>query len=271
MKRYIYPLLLACVSAWIFSSCQDVIDVNLNSVEPQLVIEGSVRMGNYAEVLITKTKDFDASNVYDPVTDARVVVSDSSGNSETLQADASGRFVASTIIGEERKTYYLSVMYNEKEYTSVTYMPPRVEIDSITIWKMALRDIPDPMVHFVDPVGAENQYYRYVLSINGEIPSSMYQLENRLISTEFVDGSIIRQVIFIEYENNGISDDPIRQGDVVGVEMQCIDKGVYTFFETLDNVRYSSANPTSNIKGGALGYFGAYSFTYKDIVMEWDK
>lgn len=30
------------------------------------------------------------------------------------------------------------------------------------------------------------------------------------------------------------------------------------------------ANPTSNIKGGALGYFGAYSFTSKEIVMVWE-
>jgi hypothetical protein len=93
------------------------------------------------------------------------------------------------------------------------------------------------------------------------------RLKDRLISTAFVDGSAIHRPVFIGYEVDR-DDDPIHQGDVVTVEMQCLDKGVYTFFETLYNVEDASANPASNIKGGALGYFGAYSFTSKDIVMK---
>lgn len=268
-KITIYSLLIVSVSAWFLTACQDLIDVDLKSVEPQLVIEGVVRMGEHAEVLITMTKDFDASNEYLPVTNARVVVSDSEGRTETLQADASGRFVAATITGEERKSYYLSVTYDDMEYTSTSYMPPRVEIDSLTLWKLPVRDYPDPQVHFVDPEGEENQYYRYVLSINGTRPTLNNRLKDRLISTEFVDGNTIHQPIFVSFENDSNDDDPFKQDDVITVEMQCIDKGVYTFFDTLYDVEDAAANPTSNIKGGALGYFGAYSYTSKDIVMKW--
>jgi hypothetical protein len=147
-------------------------------------------------------------------------------------------------------------------------MPPKVEIDSLTIWKMPVKNTPDPQIHFMDPVGEENQYYRCILSINGIRPTLKDRLKDRLISTEFTDGNAIHRPVFVSHEIDR-DESPIDQGDVVTVEMQCIDKGVYTFFETLYNVEDALANPTSNIKGGALGYFGAYSFTSKDIEMRW--
>lgn len=270
-KKTIYTCLLALLSAWATSSCEDIIDVDLNSVEPELDIEGTIRMDAYAEVLLTNTKDFSATNEYPPITDAVVTISTDAGQTETLQPNADGRYVATTITGVERTTYTLTVQYEEVEYTATTYMPPRVEIDQLTLWKMPVKDFPDPQVHFIDPLGEENQYYRFVLSINGVRPVLRDRLRDRLISTEFVDGSAIVQPIFISYEADHDDEDPVKQGDIVTVEMQCIDKGVYKFFETLYNVESGLANPTSNIRGGALGYFGAYSFTAKDIVMEWEE
>ena len=268
-KNTIFVLLIGTAWAWINTSCKDEISVNLNSVEPQLVIEGSIRMDAAAEVLITKTKDFDATNDYQPITDADVVIKDDAGNTETLLCQPDGRYVATTILGVERRTYNLLVTLEGKEYTATTYMPPRVEIDSLTQWRLPVKDYPDPQVHFVDPEGEENQYYRYVFYINDVRPVGRDRLRERLMSTEFIDGSIIRQPVTISYELDR-DEDPIVTGDKVTVEMQCIDQGVYKFFETLYNVEDALANPTSNIKGGALGYFGAYSYTTKDIILEWD-
>ena len=270
-KQTIVTLIAAFMLTGSFASCEDIIDVDLRSVEPELVIEGTVRMGVTAEVLISKTKDFSGTNEYPPVTDAVVVVSDDAGNRETLHPNEAGKYVATSILGTERRTYHLSVTYDEVEYTATSYMPPRVEIDSLTIWKLPVKDVPDPQVHFVDPPGAENQYYRYVLRINGVQPLLQDRLEDELISTENIDGSVIRQPLFISYVNSGRDDDPIKQNDVVTVEMQCLDKDVYRFFETLYSVGEAMANPVSNIKGGALGYFGAYSFTSKDIIMTWEE
>lgn len=269
-KKYIFTLIVGLTAICSFSSCEDIIDVDLNSVEPELVIEGTIRMGTAAEVLITKTKDFDATNEYPPIRDAVVTISDSEGNSETLLCNEQGRYVATTIFGVERTTYYLSVTYEEVEYTATSYMPPRVEIESLTVWKAPIMDYAVPQIHFMDPVGKENEYYRCTLYIDHEKPLLKDRLEDQLISTEFVDGTRISQPIFIRYVNSGRDDDPIEKGDLVTVELQCIDKGVYKFFDTLYNIEEGLANPTSNIKGGALGYFGAYSFTSADIVMEWE-
>lgn len=266
-KKIIHFLLCGTLILLTTVSCEDVIDVDLHSVTPQLVIEGTVRLNEQAEVVITQTQDFGSVNKYPPVTDAQVVISDDAGNTETLRCNEAGKYVASGIVGVERRTYRLSVVYKGVEYTSVSRMPPLVELDALTLYKLPVKDYPDPMVHFVDPVGEENQYYRYVISVNGVRPTEG-RLEDRLISTEFMDGSMVSFPIFVNYEDHR-DKDPYEKGDMITVEMQCLDKGTYTFFETLGRLEQSLANPTSNIEGGALGYFGAYSFSKKDIVAEW--
>lgn len=269
-KKTIVALMAGFTAICSFSACEDIIDVKLNSVDPELVIEGTIRMGAAAEVWITKTKDFDATNEYPPIKDAVVVISDDAGNVETLACNAQGRYVATTIVGMERTTYHLSVTYEEVEYTATSYMPPKVKIDSLTVWKAPIMEYAFPRVHFVDPVGKENEYYRCILYINGEKPLLNDRLEDQLISTEFVDGTQITQPVFVRYVNSGRDDKPIQQGYRVTVEMQCIDKAVYTYFDTLYHIDEGLANPTTNIKGGALGYFGAYSFTSASVMMEWE-
>ena len=269
-KKAILIYLTGVITLCTTSSCEDMIDVDLRTAEPRLVIEGVIRMGEPAEVLITKSKAFSGSNEYPPVTDAVVVISgDDMRHPDTLSCNGQGRYVAETVKGTERTTYHLSVTYEDVQYTATSYMPPRVEIDSLTVWKMPIKKTADPQVHFKDPAGEENRYYRCVLSINGVRPAALRdRLKDRLISTAFADGDAIHRPVFIDYEVDR-DDDPVHQGDMVTVEMQCLDKDVYTFFETLYNVEDALANPTGNIKGGALGYFGAYSFTSRDIIMEW--
>lgn len=266
MKTKITTLLSCLLLIGIMLSCEDIIDVNLHSVDPKLVIEGVVRMDAPAQVKITKTKDFNDQTPYVPITDAVVTVRDDAGNSETLVCNEDGWFMATALWGVEQRTYYLSVVYEEVEYTATSYMPPRVEIDSLTLWKFPLADFHEPMVHFKDPVGEENQYYRFQISINQEYP----RLVENFFSTEFMDGNAIHLPLFVRYEG-GNDDDPIEWGDEIGVEMRCLDKELYTFFTTMDDVEHALANPTTNLSGGALGYFGAYSFTHATIWAEWEK
>jgi hypothetical protein len=64
---------------------------------------------------------------------------------------------------------------------------------------------------------------------------------------------------------------PIHSGDQLCVELQCIDRGVFDYYNTLQQtVEQSSAtpaNPASNITGGALGYFSAHTINRRQIVV----
>lgn len=257
---------IALLALTVFSSCEDVIDVDLRSVEPELVIEGNVREGEFAEVVITRTKDFDSPNDYPRITDAIVTLRDSEGVEETLLPDINGIYRGTLIRGTQNRTYFLTVAYDKVEYTSQAFMPPVVEMEPLTLMQLNLLDYPFPQVHFTDPVGEVNHYYRFLLYINGE------RFENKfwMISAEHIDGSDIHIAIPVFSDDDDAEDDPILPNDELTVEMQCVDKDVYTFFKTLDDVDNALANPTTNIRGGALGYFSAYSHTRRSIVATWE-
>jgi hypothetical protein len=59
------------------------------------------------------------------------------------------------------------------------------------------------------------------------------------------------------------------------VELQSIDKSVYNYFQTLESISgnamqqtASPTNPISNFSNGALGYFSAYTFDRKKVIIK---
>ena len=72
-------------------SCTKEIKIDLNSSDPQIVIEGSVPAnGEKATIKISKSVNFDESNVFPEVRNAVVILNDNAGNSETLNVTTPG-------------------------------------------------------------------------------------------------------------------------------------------------------------------------------------
>ena len=65
----------------ILSSCTEEIDIDLNSSDPQIVIEGSVSTAGESLIKITESVNFDESNDFPKVRNAFVEISDNLGNS----------------------------------------------------------------------------------------------------------------------------------------------------------------------------------------------
>ncbi len=69
-------------------------------------------------------------------------------------------------------------------------------------------------------------------------------------------------------------DTDIKKGDTIKVEMQNINPVVYKYCFSLsqsatgETQSASPANPVSNIMGGALGYFSAYTISTKSIIVQ---
>jgi hypothetical protein len=261
----IYKLIFSgIVLMLLFSSCEKEIDVDLRSVPPRVVIEGIVKMDSLARVRVSETKDFSDNSGYPALKGAVVKIWDDAGNSETLVQDAAGWYVADALKGVVGRTYNLSVTYDGTEYTSTSAMPPFVPIDSLTMYKVLIMDYALPMVHYTDPVGKTNQYYRAMVFINGKQHPDVREMA---FSAEFMDGSPMHEILPIFTNDEDI--DPIYQDDEIEVEFQCLDKGAYEFFKTLGDIDNSLANPTTNIKGGALGYFSACTSDRMKIIARW--
>lgn len=263
IKKYTVLFVIAIITI-AFYSCEKEIDVDLNSVIPRITIEGLVKQNAPAMVRVSQTIDFNDRNEYPFLEGAIVKIWDDAGNSETLKQNSTGWYVAEHLTGEENRTYNLSVIYDDTEYTASSYMPPLVKIDSLSMYKVLAMDYALPMVHFTDPVGDVNKYYRYLVYINGKQRSDTDEI---VTSTEFTDGSPMHVLLPVFSEDDDV--DPIEKGDDILIEFQCLDKDSYTFYDTLSDISNSLTNPTTNIKGGALGVFCAYSHDRMSITATW--
>lgn len=260
-----YTVILSALALMLtVSSCEKEIDVDLRSVTPRIQIEGIVKQDQLAMVRVSQTIDFNDNSGYPFLKGAIVKISDDAGNSEVLQQNSTGWYVAEDIMGVVGRTYSLSVTYEEKEYTSTSTMPPFVKLDSLTMYKAPIMDYAIPMIHYTDPKGATNQYYRALVFINGK---QLPDMREQVYSCEFTDGSPMHSPLAVF--TNDSDNDPVNKGDEILIEFQCIDKGAYTFFDTLSKIEDSKTNPTSNIKGGALGYFCVSTVDQMTIIADW--
>jgi hypothetical protein len=249
----------------VLSSCQKVINIDLNSASPQIVIEGNVtdQAGPYT-VKMTKTVNFSETNVFPPVTGALVKISDNAGNSESLAETSPGIYTTSTLQGTPGREYSLSVTANGKNYTATSTMPYPVNIDTIEFQQGGGFGGRNKrwVVKFLDPAGIAN-YYALFIKVNNVIQSNFSTADDNLR-----DGDTI--TMRLPFPDNF----DVQPGDSITVILESIDKNVREYFRLLNQLSNQNgiesappANPVSNISGGALGYFSAHADRKKLLIV----
>lgn len=236
----------------LFLSCEDIIDVDLNDAAPHLVIIGEINNQTDQQVVtLSKTVPFTSENRFDGLSNAQVEVVDGNGTVFRFIERSPGIYVADHFTGMEFEYYQLHVHVEGKTYTASSRMPPLVGVDSVGT---AVSDLFGEEQKYValkyqDPPQEPN-YYRYLISVNGEPAQFVY-----VASDKFNDGKYVS-------ERLGNPDEDLVTGDAVVIYMQCVDKTMYDFWNAVQATNPGTAapaNPPSNISNGALGYFSAYS------------
>lgn len=255
-------IFLLGLSAMSFISCEKVVDIDLNSAAPRVVIEGHISDGSEpASIRISRSVNFDESNSFPPVAGATVTLSDDVGNMELLMESVAGTYTASTITGIPGRTYTLSVRVDNTIYEAKSLMPHPVEIDSFTVENEPFHGAKIISIHFKDTPRISN-YYRLVEILNGVQQAFIFLHEDRAL-----DGKIITSTLLAR-------DNKLNTGDSVIVRLECIDESVYQYFRTASQIAgqgseqtVSPANPRTNLSGGTLGYFSAYAARSKSIIV----
>lgn len=256
MKAKLFILIIFILSLF---SCEKEVELVVNSSTPELVIEALLTADSHATVKIIKSKNYGEDNYYPPIAGAIVSISDHTGKSEVLELMSWGLYESKEIYGIPGNTYYLKIIIEEKEYFSVATMPYAVPIQELVIEDTSMGAF--PKISYNDPSETEN-YYRAILYINGKRMPNMGIMDDK-----DTNGKLNSNLVLFDRDyNNGKE---ILKGDQIRIEMQCLDKGTYTYFETLNRINSSQTNPTSNIMGGALGYFGVYISDTKEITANW--
>ena len=262
------------IVAGALSSCEQVIEVDLNQAGPQVVIEGIVtdQPGPYTVGLTRSGNYFEQSLSFPPVRNAVVMVGDNVGSRDTLKEGAPGTYRSSSVLrGVSGRTYTLSVETGGKGYSAVSTMPQRVAIDSLfAVARRTGRNDPgyDMYVVFRDPPEPGN-YYRVNV-----------RLSNPLVPADSIDGKRYR--LFSDKLTNGNeavyrvrARHTVVAGDTITVDLLSLDQATYEYYRTLNDIltsdrsptSLSPANPNSNLSSGSLGYFAAYAIDTKKIVL----
>ena len=241
-------------------SCTKTIDVDLKNATAAIVIEGKVSSNSFASVHISKSQPCSNNNTFPGVSGANVSITDDLGKTYKLTETETGEYTNATLIGKPGHGYNLSVIIEGKYYLATSTMPAQVNLDTLLFEKISLMGKMGwaAVPQYTDPAGFGN-CYKFIEIINGKRYPYYWIWDDRIV-------------------NDGISRIPLVQGDstinlhdTIAVEMQCIDKNMYRYFNALANVQMNAttpANPDTNISGGALGYFSAYTSSRKKMIVQ---
>ncbi len=259
MKQY--NILVALFTCLLLSACEKVINIDLKNAAPQLVIEGIVdNSGNPAKVTIAKSVAFSNRNAYPPVTGAVIKISDNAGNVFNLTETQPGTYTNSLLKGVAGRTYTLIVTAEGQNYTASSAMPLPVALDTLEQEKLTVdRTYLIVNALFEDPAGFGNNYH-FIQTINGKRNPLIYILDD-----SYSDGGPVVNQLLDQEDNR-----KLKAGDVVQVEMQCVNSVFYRYLRGLVDLQDNNtvpANPETNINNNALGYFSAHTSQKKTIVI----
>ncbi|WP_299012329.1 DUF4249 family protein [uncultured Polaribacter sp.] len=225
-KLYIIPLLLI----FVFSSCEKVVEVDLPSIAPKLVVDATFEVyfdedpvTADTSVKLTLTTDFFDENI-PPLNSATVFVTNLVDNSviNYTNVDDNGFYNATTnFIPEDDVAYELTIIYNNETYKSI----PTKKIKSAPITNIFqtsrlffVDEVIELQISF-DDVADEDSFYLFNLS-GGEFSL----VSDRL----FTNGSTITISEFYDPEDFDLP-------ETILLKMSGIDVAYFNYFRILSS------------------------------------
>jgi len=274
MKKYLY--IFSLISITLFS-CQDVVDVDLETAQERLVIEAMIKweketIGNEQVIKLTKTSSF-YNNQLVYATGATVVVT----NITTSQVfnfieTEDGIYATNSFEPILNNEYQLEVIYNDEVYKATETLfeaPEIIEIMQSTEEGFSTED-PEIVLLFQDFLD-QDDFYRisFIQTRGGEIlENEKYTYDSRFESNNVLSD-------FFESDN-------MEMDDQFFVSVNKISKQFYNFINILEEQGDASfgpfASPPVNIKGNCVnmtnenhypyGYFGLNQISTETYTFE---
>lgn len=264
----------------ILSSCEEVINVDLNNSDPAFVAEAIIYKDSVSMVRLTRTTGYFSMEEPVYIENASIKVSDGTLTEELIYK-GNGYYTGNTIIGSEGKNYEIEIEHDGIIYKGTSYMPLRTDIVSVNYSKNNDQGIFNPtgktmfiiQCEFLDEPGVDNYYMiRYIL--DGEVLKGSYYVMNEQAT---INGTIdISNINSTDSDTISFEEWMFYEGGMGEVQVFSIDKSVYDYFVQLNDILFwkrrlnppAAYNPQSNIDNGALGYFAAWAFDSRKIVLE---
>lgn len=244
-------------------SCQEVVEIDLETAQERLVIEALINWengttGNEQTIKLTKTSSF-YNNQIIPATGATVVIENiDSQEVFNFNETSNGIYQTNTFVPLLNNTYKLQVTYENESYKAESTLlpsPPIIEVTQSLEGGFSVED-PEVNISFQDFIG-QDDYYRIIFSqfrpsTNEEIENLIYTYDSRFESDNILS-------TFSESDN-------ILTGDSFDITIYSISKPFFNFLEKLENQSEESEGPFSsppiNVKGNIVNTTNKAKYPY---------
>lgn len=232
MKTFKKIILAIIVIA--FTSCVDVVDVEVQDGPTRLVVEASLNWekgttGNEQTIRLSESSPFFSKGTVTEVTGASVVVTNDTSGDEFVFADqGNGEYLSTTFEPVLGQSYSLRIEHNGEVYTASETMTPVTDITDIFQKREEGFNDEELEVHivFTDPEEEGNNYL-FKFQREGDLLPGLEVGEDR-----FLNGNEIDWWYEIE-ENEDENIEPFQPGDVLQIEMYGISRPYYDYIKIL--------------------------------------
>jgi hypothetical protein len=263
---FIYLLIL-------LSSCEHIIDVDLNSSAPAFVVDAKIFQDSVCTVRLTTTTSFFSLEKSGLIEDASIIITDGIFT-EALNYIGNGYYKGKSVCGTEGRAYKIKINHGGQTFEGTSYMPHQADIISVHYSKSDSRSILNPNGETVFTISCDfsrgsdkNNFYMIRFISNGTLLERYYLLTDNKANSGIISTS--NEII-------NFSESIFYDGGEIDVQLYSIDEPVYNYFLQMSDILFwkrrveppTPYNPKSNLSNGVLGYFAAWAYSSKKIVLQ---
>lgn len=242
------------LTSLMFSSCTDVIDVELQTEPPRLVIEASIdwTKGTIGQNQLIKLSL--SSAYFDTLTETQVtgatvkITNDINGTTFIFTDQNNGNYTTDQFIPELDHSYTLEIAYDGEIYLAKEVMTPVVDISSInqSTDHGFIDDVIGVSVSFIDPEGVNN-YYLVKFQEQKELFPTLFDVDD-----EFTDGNEMH-ITYEKSADDETGQEEIMPGDVLDINLYGISESYYNYIRLLIHQSDTGGSPFSSIPAPLKG------------------
>lgn len=267
MKTYITQSILFILLCTVLYSCTEVIDVDVPTGDPRLVVEASLdwekgTTGQNQTILLSMLTPYYSTDEKNEVVGAEVSVkNETTGDVFQFVDQNNGAYNVETFIPVLNDTYTLTIIHEGVTYKATETMMPVSDIALVDQSKdggFSSEDI-EVNIHFIDPVDIDNFYFFKFHRIGDLLPFI------EPISDEFTDGNMMDESFEKSDDEDTDKKEELKPGDVVNYEMHGVSERYYNYMQILVNQLQAEGSLFSGVpvelKGNCINVNDTKDFT----------
>ncbi|AWI25724.1 DUF4249 domain-containing protein [Flavobacterium pallidum] len=253
-KNFKYILLL--IAAVSISSCEEVVDVDLNTAAPKLVIDASIDWvkgtdGSHQKVKLTTTTGFYETEI-PVVSNAQVRISNSSNTIfEFIESPGTGEYLCDNFVPQIGETYKLTVISGGQTYEATEKLFAAPDVESVAQNNeggVSGKDI--ELKYFFSDNGAENNFYLTAFETN---------------ITVFPDYDAFDDEFFQGNQTYGFYlNEDLKAGDETTFSIYGVSQRYMNYMAILTEITEGGGGPWSspptNVRGNIINYTDSKNF-----------